>query len=395
MVKKWLRIVAVLMATATIVSCIDKSYDIDDIDLTLGIGTGNDNVLWLPKSSTSDMILQDFIIIEDEEYITIEKDDNGEDYYCLRGDGEDNMTLLSETGTTRMRILNKTFEPIDLTNPPTTIEEGTIVLDLDNPMIFLEFNNSVPMDIECQLLYKTFKDGKTKEVRPEVFSVPASGTTKFCYVEHTVEQKMLPKPYRNYPEKTLNGFRHTLAETPDSILLEVEEARTKTSSPGIEGNFQTLYHIYTPLFAGEKFAFTNVTIEDNWYEDINMLDNDVKFDVKALRVESDVTSTLPLDLEVTASALDLNGKVIKDILVTPARAASLTTGHISFQLTTKDGKFAQYLNGENRQQLDGIKVITRATGNEHSKTTVLRPTDHIRLTNMRWGLVGGVIIDAN
>ena len=126
-----------------------------------------------------------------------------------------------------------------------------------------------------------------------------------------------------------------------------------------------------------------------------MLDNDVKFDVKALRVESDVTSTLPLDLEVTASALDLNGKVIKDILVTPARAASLTTGHISFQLTTKDGKFAQYLNGENRQQLDGIKVITRATGNEQSKTTVLRPTDHIRLTNMRWGLVGGVIIDAN
>lgn len=84
MVKNWLRIVAMLMASVTIVSCIDKSYDIKDIDLTLG--TKGD--ISLPLSSTGNILLRDLMSLEDDGIVQFITDKDGNEYFAVVQDGK-------------------------------------------------------------------------------------------------------------------------------------------------------------------------------------------------------------------------------------------------------------------------------------------------------------------
>ena len=92
MIKKGFLLVGLILTTATLSSCFDNDYDIDDIDKTIGIGS-EETVLWLPESSTGAIELGQFIDLNDGDYIQVETDDTGQEFYCVKASGTDDMEV--------------------------------------------------------------------------------------------------------------------------------------------------------------------------------------------------------------------------------------------------------------------------------------------------------------
>ena len=78
------RVVLFIAATTLLSSCIDESYDLDDIDLTIGT-TAN---LTLPLSSTGNILLKDLMSLEDDGIVQFITDDEGNEYFAVIQDGE-------------------------------------------------------------------------------------------------------------------------------------------------------------------------------------------------------------------------------------------------------------------------------------------------------------------
>ena len=73
-----------LAATTLFFSCIDKSYDLDDIDLTIG-GTAD---ITIPLSSTGNILLKDLMDLEDDGVVQFITDDGGNEYFAVIQDGK-------------------------------------------------------------------------------------------------------------------------------------------------------------------------------------------------------------------------------------------------------------------------------------------------------------------
>ena len=77
--------VGLLLSAATLFfSCFDKSYDLEDIDLTIG-GTAD---ITIPLSSTGNILLKDLMDLEDDGVVQFITDDGGNEYFAVIQDGK-------------------------------------------------------------------------------------------------------------------------------------------------------------------------------------------------------------------------------------------------------------------------------------------------------------------
>ena len=84
MTKKVLHLAAVLLGAATVVSCFDKSYDLDNIDLTIGSNAD----ISLPLSSTGNILLRDLMGLEEDGIVQFITDEQGNEYFAVVQDGQ-------------------------------------------------------------------------------------------------------------------------------------------------------------------------------------------------------------------------------------------------------------------------------------------------------------------
>lgn len=97
-----------ILASCIATSCINKDWDLDDIDLTLGTNAD----ITLPASSTSDIILKNIIDLEDDGVVQIV------------GEGADAMYIVSQTGSADIDPIK--IDPIKIARPNIAPFSATI-----------------------------------------------------------------------------------------------------------------------------------------------------------------------------------------------------------------------------------------------------------------------------
>ncbi len=395
MIKKGFLLVGLIITTATLSSCIDKDYDLEDIDKTIAIGS-NDQVFWMPNSSTDDIELGNFIELGDGDYIQLEKDENGEEFYCIKASGTDaiNVTIPAHAPANAELSFSLTASsPIDLTSKPSSLDE--LRLDLLNPMLLLDIKNDADVNVDCKMKFGCTTNGvlEPEGINLAAVKAPSKSTTHFCFSDTQVES---PWKYGDisYQWGQSTNLHNKVMDLPDQVQLIMENIKLTTTAPTtteINEDINVTFTLYSPLKAGPNFVITNESNEDGLYNEFEM-DDDTDINIKAIRLEADIENKMPIDLQLEASAIDENNNPIDNIKVLQTQKAEAgKSTKISLTLETKDGSaFTKYLKKDATEKLDGVKLVIKVTGNATSSSEPLRPTHKVKIKNMRLGVVGGV-----
>ena len=384
-----------MVAAATLcVSCVDESYDLDNIDMTLGIGQEG-TVLWLPNCSTDSILLRN-IMKPGGVVKMVWNEDIKDSIYSIQTEGYDNMDIVGYPNGT-ITIYDGMRVNMEMKDMPDFLNENDVVLDLDNPIISIETINGSDADLDIDVTFSTlYKKELFKSTQQKQYTV-AKKATETCYMAERKDDSSL-NPYRAEKFYELKGLSDVLWKQdaknciPDEMVVNVDRI-TFHFSPFAFGKtpLRLNYKLFAPLNFGENFKISYKNQETGFAEDLQ----DADFDAKMIVIEALCNNSMPLDVTVSAVPLDQNGNVIEGLSLTKSIdvAANKKDHAIRLELKPKSGHtLKEYMQGTHGIQFDGIEY--HAEGKANGNKDVLTRTTHISLHNVRVG-ISGIIIDAN
>lgn len=291
--------------------------------------------------------------------------------------------------------------PISLDELPNFLEDEDVVLDLENPVIFVRLLNPFPCDVHTSMSL-TSHYATTPEVSRHTghINIPASQETIFYICESSQDVKV-PAEYsgKHLQWIRVDDLKGLLRKVPQSIEVNVADITMDCHDMPISGDYQVEleYKIFSPIAFGPDFRLVYVDTERNLSMDLEDIDN---IDFTRLSLSANVLSDMPLDLSLTLTPLDEDGNVLQGLVVEQLgtiKANSQGTP-VTFALQAEAGHtINEFISGKNAQgqrvpRFDGIKYRAVALGNQGGALT---EQAKLRLTDIKLRVVGKVTIDAN
>ena len=287
---------------------------------------------------------------------------------------------------------------VELNNLPDFLQDDEIRLDITNPVFSFNANNPLNTDVEMDGVLTGYKDGQvTKTVKIGSGNGGASITLKPSGdKQQTIsivrdEQTVVEANATKVVVPNLNDIIETI---PDHINVELKPAvKTEqyyTVNLGQDYTLNSAYDIDIPLSFGSNLKIVYEETLDNF--DLDLEDVDIKKAVLSINA----VNTIPLAMEIkndNVSALDANGNVIKDIVVT-------VEGTIT---ESKDGKteVSSALNVNLNEtaegaisKLDGLKLKITAVPGQATDVQLLS-TQWMQLKDMKLKIPNGIKVDLN
>lgn len=284
------------------------------------------------------------------------------------------INIKSFDGTLQYKIDSFNVPDIDITNLPDILNKPGTNLVLTNPCIYVKFNN--PLSIcnvygEAGLSITAFRGDKenTYTINDGTFRIAPNDLDYFCF---SPSQPTHPNAdYPNALHVPYTSLQNVLAgdglptklrvsiTDPQLPLQQVKGLLIGHNYGAIKGN----YDLEAPLQlqSGSKIIYTDRI--DGWNKDIK------EVTVTNLEVTLDVTTDIPVGLELTAKPIGVNGNYISGVTVECTKInpnASGQTVTIKVNGTVKD--------------LDGIEFEATATAADGN---ALNSNMHIILKNIR------------
>ena len=190
----------------------------------------------------------------------------------------------------------------------------------------------------------------------------------------------------------VENLNELLMTIPDKICINFAPVTIalKDLVPG-QYNTQVDYCVDTPLefLGGSKLIYEDVEdVEDD-------MDDASDFDAKAIEIQANVVTNLPMDLTLSVDALDRNGRSLKggvidvnDVVVGAHKGdiSETTTQAVVINITPREGHSI-------RELLQNMaKFVYRAEFEGEGK---LYENASIKLTNVKATIKGGIVYDAN
>lgn len=329
------------------------------------------------------------------------------------GSSEVNFRLVSHVVSNEMamgRVRAKVNPDIDFTVSEVTIEDlpdfltdNDVNADLTNPQVLLRVNNQSEVDVNLQAELHSYKEGnklQTVVLGTDINTV----NSKTIRLKASTENLLCISPLK---ENVPNGYTWVQVENlPDLIrtipdLIKVENVEAKvlqqfyTVELGVNKEVHTDYDLNAPLEFGKEFSIVYKDTLDGWSEDIE------KYEMKELEVSLSAINRIPLNLDLSAMAIDAQGHVMDDVLVeTDGFIAAGTktepnTKVLTFTLKKKDGTRIKNLDGL-ILRLDGKAF--RGEDQSQSDTwesQTLNASQTLKLDDLKLRIKGGVTMDLN
>lgn len=329
------------------------------------------------------------------------------------GSSEVNFRLVSHVVSNEMamgRVRAKVNPDIDFTVSEVTIEDlpdfltdNDVNADLTNPQVLLRVNNQSEVDVNLQAELHSYKEGnklQTVVLGTDINTV----NSKTIRLKASTENLLCISPLN---ENVPNGYTWVQVENlPDLIrtipdLIKVENVEAKvlqqfyTVELGVNKEVHTDYDLNAPLEFGKEFSIVYKDTLDGWSEDIE------KYEMKELEVSLNAINRIPLNLDLSAMAIDAQGHVMDDVLVeTDGFIAAGTktepnTKVLTFTLKKKDGTRIKNLDGL-ILRLDGKAF--RGEDQSQSDTwesQTLNASQTLKLDDLKLRIKGGVTMDLN
>lgn len=288
------------------------------------------------------------------------------------------------------------INPIELSDLPDFLDDPDIVLDLDNPMVFLSIQNSLPAAVQTSLTLRSETDDNTPRSTGELLVAPGS-TTQY-YLAEKEELKFLPEENKQAAYVQVEGMSQLIKRIPKEVQVDVSTVKLSATDLDITQEYpiSVNYDVYAPLVFGPDFYLVYSSTENNWDlgEDIG------KLDAECLEVNALISSNLMADMKVSLELIDLEGRKITTVednsIICPQNA---NNEPISLKIKAKEGHTLREIlsgvdqNGKTCPKLDGIRY--RATLDNPKNGEALNENNFIKISNMKVSLKGVVTYDAN
>lgn len=329
------------------------------------------------------------------------------------GSSEVNFRLVSHVVSNEMamgRVRAKVNPDIDFTVSEVTIEDlpdfltdNDVNADLTNPQVLLRVNNQSEVDVNLQAELHSYKEGnklQTVVLGTDINTV----NSKTIRLKASTENLLCISPLN---ENVPNGYTWVQVENlPDLIrtipdLIKVENVEAKvlqqfyTVELGVNKEVHTDYDLNAPLEFGKEFSIVYKDTLDGWSEDIE------KYEMKELEVSLSAINRIPLNLDLSAMAIDAQGHVMDDVLVeTDGFIAAGTktepnTKVLTFTLKKKDGTRIKNLDGL-ILRLDGKAFRGEYQSQSDTwESQTLNASQTLKLDDLKLRIKGGVTMDLN
>lgn len=297
-------------------------------------------------------------------------------------------------------------------NLPDFLTDNDVSADLHNPQIYLNINNDTPVEVN-------FKARLIAKKGNDTTAVISLGTDRNKYEKGT---SIRLKPNKNnviclcpHPEEIqmssidldtirVDSLPSLIKSIPDTIKVEVDDYSAQVIQEycevqlGEEFNVTTDYSIKAPLEFGDGFNISYNDTISGWSEDIE------DFEMKEVEVSLNAVNAIPLNLKLSATAIDVNGNEMPDIEVsvldpnkegteneTYIAAGSLEekkTTSLIITLRTKDGV-------SRIKNLDGLILSLKGYADPANDERILNKNQTLKLDDLKLRIKGGVTLDLN
>ena len=297
----------------------------------------------------------------------------------VRLSGGGNLSLSSEmtVGEIRFQEVTGVFQPhiaftvgdMHINNVPAMLNDNDVNLRLHNPQINLDIESSMPLTgVVDATLTSHFKDGTTAQVTIPGIEVRKCDDTGQTRTSHIVvkRQRESSDNRQDCQYIYVSNLSDIISSIPEYVAFDCNATakadEVATIRLGESFTFRPAYSVEAPLTL-DPGSYINYTDSiDGWADDLEDVD---LYDVRDAYVEITAlaTNTLPVDLEVEVTPVDVAKRTISGISVKIADADgnSRIAGNAERQpLTIHLG-----LNSESDfKRLDGIKIRAYARVNE-------------------------------
>ena len=288
--------------------------------------------------------------------------------------------------------------PIKLGDMPDFLNDPEVVLDLANPVFFVEVDNPLPAEAKTAIsLESCYTDGTAPVLKQsQEIVIPANANSVLCIADH-FDGIEIPAKYEglqvvNVPIANLNEL---LKKLPDEIKVDVEDISMDIEEMTIPSQYDVKisYMVYTPLEFGDEFKLVYQGTEEGLADDLEDIN---KLDTKCIRITATAVTNFPLDLTLSVDLCDKKGNSIKgelvkvnDLTLEAHKGSGATYSQdITLTIEPTEGHSIR----EALERLD--KIVYRAEAQADAEGELL-DNAHIQLTNIKITLVGGVSYDAN
>lgn len=288
-----------------------------------------------------------------------------------------------------------TIDPVTINNLPDCLKDDDVRIDMTDPKIYFNVTNGSPVPVNFTADMLPYKEGRLlntvaigdKDGGTEPIIIPAN-VSDYTICLHRLEDGSGIEADDIITVPDLNNLVETI---PDEIRTEnivVKAIQEKvTLEPGKDYGLNTDYNVSAPLQfnSGTEIIYTDSL--DDWNGDIKDID------ARLAEISLDAYNTIPLDMEMTADAIDTDGNIMSEITATvtgeinAGTAESPSTSKLTIRLeSSAEGAM---------KRLDGIIYKIRATVPEDMQGKVLNENQSLQLDNVVISVKGGITIDMN
>lgn len=271
------------------------------------------------------------------------------------------LTVQTFSGSLQHPIDN--IDDIKLENLPDFLDKPGVVLDLQNPQLYLDFYTSLQTQLTTDIALVPWKDGS--KINDGVYTTltydGSTGLHKvFMLAPHT-DPALYPDTYKNYTKEEQTAEVGNLIRTiPDIIKVKgqnseqimVKLPNCENIQIGTDYIVELHYRVFSPLTFGPDFQIVYSDTE----MDMDLGDDLDDLKVGSLELTGVATSDIPLALNLTVTPLTkvINGK---------SEDLSKKGLLIEYNYKKADGQ-------ETGFQKNGVQIRANAKGEEQDRFTI-------------------------
>ncbi len=318
-----------------------------------------------------------------------------------------NLTLTTDVDIDEMDIfravakvdpqISVSVSPVKIQNLPDFLNDDEVSINLNDPRIFINVTNPTPVDINLTAQLTPVKDGimltdKTVQIGSETEAasqviIPGNVTDyRICIHQITDEAGIEADRIVSVP-----GLNRLIEKIPDEIRMEPVETTAVQEFKEIElgGDYriETDYQLETPLQFNEGTEVIYSEKMDGWGSDME------DYDFKEVVVSMKATNAIPLDLQMTADAIDVEGNILSEVSATVE--GYITAGTPNQKTNSELKIILKSSSTEALHRLDGLTYRVSAKTTKEVAGTVLNENQTLKLDDIRIQIKGGITMDMN
>ena len=380
-------------------SCVNEDYDLDDIDMNIGINTD----LELPLINSGEVKLADFI--DENEFLKTTTLDgiDGEVFYATASGSFRSEFPAIANGTL---TFNTSATDITISDLPDFLKSDDVKLDLSNPVIIANIkrdrrigNGTITGNIELST------EGISKCT---INGLKAKSGMSSQYVA-TAEDRNLPQELLNPDYGTPEWLRPASGSVngifneriPNTVSIVVKGLSAEGVTPAYDLNNPYYINVdmtlYAPLCIGSSnFQLAYDATETGWQDDF---DEDIrKMDVDEITLSATLENNLPLKTIVEIKPIGTDGHEVEGLSVLRVEAKENGSTQFTYSLKSniKGQTLNDFINGTNgAKALDGVAIKTMLKASDQSVRKYITKKASARLKDVRTKIKGQFVYDAN